>query len=104
MENYDIVISEPAEKDLRDILRYIATQLSVPVTAEKMMDAMEEAIAALGLMPQKYPLVNDERLADLGYHKLIVKNYIVFYTIDETLKVVNVERILYAKRDWQYIL
>lgn len=40
----------------------------------------------------------------LGYRKLIVKNYIVFFTIDEPNKVVDVERILYGRRDWLRIL
>jgi plasmid stabilization system protein ParE len=48
--------------------------------------------------------VTDERLAMKGYHKLPVKNYIIFFTIDEKSKVVDVERILYARRDWYLIL
>lgn len=103
MAKYRVDISEPTENDLRDIVRYISAQLSAPMTALKMMDTMEEAIARLALMPQKC-FVTDEKLAMLGYRKLPVKNYIVFFTIDEKLKVVDVERILYARRDWQRIL
>ncbi|MBS3900543.1 MAG: type II toxin-antitoxin system RelE/ParE family toxin [Dethiobacter sp.] len=104
MARYRIDISEPAEYDLRDIVRYISAQLFAPMTAIKMMDTMNEAIAGLALMPQKCTFVTDERLAMLGYRKLPVKNYIVFFTINEKLKVVDVERILYARRDWQRIL
>jgi toxin ParE1/3/4 len=104
MVKYRVDISEPAENDLRDIVRYISAQLSAPMTALKMMEAMDEEIAGLALMPQKCPFVTDERLAMLGYRKLPVKNYIVFFTIDEKSEVVDVERILYAKRDWQRIL
>jgi len=104
MASYRINISEPAENDLRDIVRYISAQLSAPVTALKMMDIVEEAISGLTVMPQKCPPVSDERLAMIGYRKLIVKNYIVFFTIDEKSKTVDVERILYARRDWHHIL
>jgi plasmid stabilization system protein ParE len=104
MAKYRVDLSEPAENDLRDIVRYISAQLSAPMTALKMMDTMHEAIAGLALMPQKCYFVTDERLAMLGYRKLPVKNYIVFFTIDEKSKVVDVERILYARRDWQHIL
>jgi len=97
-------VSEPAESDLRDIVRYISAQLSAPMTAMKMMDAIEEAIAGLADTPQKCPPVTDERLASMGYRKLAVKNYIAFFTIDEKSKVVDVERILYARRDWVRIL
>lgn len=104
MERYRVTISEPAESDLRDIVRYISAQLSAPITAAKMMDAIEEAIADLADMPQKFPPVTDERLASMGYRKLIVKNDIAFFTIDEQSKVVDLVRILYARRDWLRIL
>jgi plasmid stabilization system protein ParE len=104
MANYRIEISEPAEHDLRDIVRYIAAQLSAPMTALKMMQAMEDAIAGLEHMPKSHPPVLDDRLQALGYRKLIVKNYIVFFTIDEANKTVNVERALYARRDWLRLL
>lgn len=104
MVKYRVDVSEPAENDLRDIIRYISAQLSAPITASKMMDAFEDANANLADMPYKCPLVSDERLASMGYRKLIVKKYIVFYTIDEKTQVVDVERILYARRNWIHIL
>ncbi|MFZ3131548.1 MAG: type II toxin-antitoxin system RelE/ParE family toxin [Desulfosporosinus sp.] len=104
MANYRVDVSEPAENDLRDIVRYISAQLSAPMNALKMMDTVEEAIMGLAVMPQKCPSVTDERLAMMGYRKLLVKNYVVFFTIDEKSKVVDVERILYARRDWRHIL
>jgi len=104
MVNYRVDVSERAEKDLRDIVRYISAQISPPMTALKMMDNIEEAVMGLAVMPQKCPLVTDERLVIIGYRKMFVKNYIVFFTIDEKSKVVDVERILYAKREWHHIL
>lgn len=104
MTEYEVDVSEPAERDLRGIVSYITGQLSAPLSGRKMMDALEEAIAGLAVMPQRYPFVKDERLASMGYHKAIVKNHIVLFTIDEQLKTVNVERILYARRHWLTIL
>ena len=104
MAKYRVDVSEPAENDLRDIVRYISAQLSAPITALKMMDTIEEAITGLAVMPKKCPPVTDERLAMMGYRKLLVNNYIVFFSIDEKSKVVDVERILYARRDWHLIL
>ncbi|MHB1255413.1 MAG: type II toxin-antitoxin system RelE/ParE family toxin [Dethiobacteraceae bacterium] len=104
MARYRVDISGPAENDLRDIVRYISAQLSAPMTAIKMMDTLNEAMAGLALMQQKCTFVTDERLAMIGYRKLPVKNYIVFLTINEKSKVVDVERILYARRDWQRII
>lgn len=104
MQNYNVYVSEPAENDLRDIVRYISSQLLASITAVKMIETIEEALLTLENMPYSYPLVTDERLNSMGYHKLIVKNYVVFFTIDENSKLVNVERILYSRRDWLSIL
>jgi len=104
MANYRVDLSEPAENDLRDIVRYIAAQLSAPITALNMMETIEKAIEKLSDMPQSYPPVIDDRLSSTGYRKLNVKNYIVFFSINEKDKVVDVERILYARRDWLRIL
>jgi toxin ParE1/3/4 len=81
MANYRVDVSEPAEKDLRDIVRYISAQISAPMTALKMMDNVEKAIMGLAVIPQKCPLVTDERLAMMEYRKLFVKNYIGFLKI-----------------------
>ena len=104
MAKYRVDVSEPAENDLRDIVRYISAQLSAPTTALKMINTLEDAIASLADMPQKCSLVTDDRLASMGYRKLVVKNYIAFFTIDEQSKIVDIERILYARRDWLRIL
>ena len=104
MEQYRVDVADPAEHDLMDIVKYIASQLSAPMTALNMLEFLETSMAGLSRFPQRYPLVSDERLALLGYRHLEAKNYIVFYTINEDEKVVDVERILYARRDWLNII
>lgn len=101
---YRVDISEPAENDLRDIVRYISAQLSAPTTAMEMLEAMEQAMVSLEEMPNRVSAVADERLAAIGYRKLIVRNYIIFFSIDEQAKVVDVERIPYGRRNWRAIL
>lgn len=62
------------------------------------------AITGLGNIPQKFPVVTDERLASMGYRKLIVKPYIVFYSTDDQSKIVDIVRTLYARRNWLPLL
>lgn len=100
MAKYRVDVSEPAENDLGEIIRYIASQLSVPLSALRLMELFEEAMECLADLPQRYPFVADERLTQMGYRKLPVKNYIVFFSIDEKNRVVDIERILYGRRDW----
>jgi len=104
MDSYKVNLTEPAENDLRDIVRYISSQLNAPVSALNMMQALQEAIAKLETTALARPLVRDDRLAAFGYRLLVVKNYIVFYVVNEKEKFVDVDRILYGRRDWQSIL
>jgi toxin ParE1/3/4 len=83
-----------------DIIRYISAHLTAPVSAYHLMEIFEEALMSLSDLPQRYPLIEDELLLQLGYRKMIVKNYVVFFSVDEANKIVNVERILYGRRDW----
>jgi plasmid stabilization system protein ParE len=104
MASYSVDVSKPAENDIRDIARYISAQLHAPVTASKMIDDIEKALGSLANMHQRCPSVNEEHLTSMGYRKLIINNYLAFFSIDEENSVVNVERILYARRDWLHII
>jgi len=104
MESYNVCITEPAESDLRDIARYISSQLNAPKAALNTIRAINDAITKLETNALIYPLVRDDYLASLGYRLLVVKNYIVFYVVNEKEKSVDVDRILCSRRDWQNIL
>ena len=107
MDNYRIFVSEPAIEDMAEIAAYISTQLNSPDTAENMLDAFHEAISSLACMPKRYPLVRDDLLASLGYRLMPVKNYNVLFSVNESLsnaRDVNIERVLYSKRNWKHLL
>jgi plasmid stabilization system protein ParE len=97
-------ITAPAENDLWDIARYITFQLSAPTTALNMVRTIRKAIASLETAPMIHPLIRDDRLAAIGYRLLVVKNYIAFYIANEKEKTVEVDRILFKRRDWVNIL
>jgi len=101
---YRVNITEPAEIDLGEIAEYIAEELNAPATARNMVVNIRKTIATLSFSPQGLPKVRDDRLAAKGYRWIGIKNYVAFYTIDEQERVVNVERVLYGRRDWQNIL
>jgi len=107
MDKYNVYLSEPAQEDMDEILNYISTQLSAPITAENMIDTFHKAMSGLEIMPKRQPSVGDAFLASLGYRILPVKNYLVFCSVHEpttSVREVNIERVLYAGRDWQNLL
>jgi len=101
---YNINITKPAETDLLDAATYIMDQLQNPTAANRLLDEVEKAVQSLDTMPQRYPVVNDDVLARLGYRFMPVQNYLVFYIIREEINTVVIHRFLYGRRDWLTIL
>jgi len=104
MVTYDIQITKPAEDDLYEIGRYISKELLEPETARKVIARIADTISTLENMPLRNVLVDDERLAKIGIRKILVDNYIVFYIVVEENKTVTIIRVLYSRRNWQYLL
>jgi len=104
LSTYSVHISELAERDLKEIGRYIAEEFLEPTIALKLVDKIGDAALGLEEMPQRNALVADKRLSTLGMRKLLVDNHIIFYDISEKEKTVMVIRILYGRRDWLTLL
>ena len=101
---YHIDITEPAENDINEAVKYITEQLLNPSAAGKLVDDAESVIFSLAEMPQRHALVKDDDLARLGFRVLPVNNYLIFYIIREDKKTVVIQRFLYGRRDWATIL
>ena len=100
MEKYNVRIYPTAKKDLLDIIDYLNT-LS-PDAALRYYDKLTTEITTLADMPCRCPKPRDLALAAKGYRYLIVENYLVFYVVEGD--VVQIRRILYAKRDYKALL
>lgn len=101
---YSIHFTEPAEEDLSSTIRYIAEVVKSPSAAKQLLLEIEQQVKILEDMPFCCSLVFDEYLASKGVRSLVVKNYQVFYIIKEHESEVSIIRILYARRDWSYLL
>jgi toxin ParE1/3/4 len=96
MDKYKIELTKSAENDLISIGNYIKYELLEPKIAEKTVSNIIDKIESLEKMPFKHKLVNDFE----GIRKIIVNNYIIFYSASEKSKEVKIVRVLYARRDW----
>jgi len=101
---YKVSTSHRAQNDMLEIGKYIATQLHAPESASKLLDDMENEIADLNTMPKRFALVSDERLAQMGIRSVPVKNYSIFYTVDEQEESVIIISVMYSKRNWANLL
>lgn len=99
-QSYKVKIYSSAEQDLLDVIGYLNT-LS-PTAAAQYYDRLVEGINSLSKMPYRCPQPRDLALAAKGYRYLVVKDYLVFYTVQGDT--VRIHRILYGRSDYQSIL
>lgn len=86
MTKYEVLVSEQAQRDLKDITNYLLSNLFEPNVAKNILSEIDKSILSLEEMPYRYWLVSDNLLKKVGIRKLIVKNYIVFFKVYETKK------------------
>jgi len=101
---YSLVLTDIAEEDILNTVKYIAYVLKAPTAANRLLDEIERPQETLENTPTIYPLVPDAYLAQKGLRFAMIKNYMIFYTINEDEQIVTIIRFLYGRRDWKNIL
>ena len=101
---YELKITKLAEDDLDGIVSYIVNQLYNPQAASDLADEIARCYEVLRTSPLIYPLCQDRRLEREGYHRAIVKNFLVLFRVDEAEKRVTVYRVIYGARDYMKLL
>ena len=99
MTEYAIKITRQAQEQMREIVSYISEELKAPDAALHLLDILENAITSLAQMPQRIALTEEEPWRSNGIHKMPVKNFLVYFWIDEENTRVQVTAIVYVKRN-----
>lgn len=96
MTKYSVKLMQRASSDLDDIYNHIADDFKEIGTAERMADALEDAILSLDEMPYRGSIRRTGAFANRGYRQLFVKNFTIVYRIDEVRKMVMIVTVRYT--------
>ena len=99
-DNFQIRFLKIAEEDFTEIVSYIAADN--PIAADAIAAKIEKNLDLLSQNPQLGRIPRDEEIRNMGYRYLIIKNNIIFYTIEE--KTILVHRILHGARNYKSLL
>ena len=97
---YELAYLPIARQDTVEIVRYISRELQNPSAAERLAAELIEAGEGLSRFPYANPVYLPVRPLKHEYRKLPVRNYLMFYRVDEEKKQVTVMRVIYAKRNY----
>lgn len=96
---YKVKLTNYAVEQLREIDQYIAQSLLSPDVASQWMQHLKSELASLDAMPNRYPLTEEEPWRTEGVRKMVVKNFLVYYWVEETKQIVWITAIVYGRRD-----
>lgn len=102
--DYKLKITKEAHEDLNNIIDYTAHSLSNPIAAARFLDEVEKQYREVVKNPFMYAVCRDERLKQAGYRKFLVKNYLVFYRVEDAEQIIYILRIIYAGRDYEKLI
>ena len=89
MKRYKIRVLPAAQKNEKDILRFLAT-LSVE-TAQLYQELFAHAFRSLAELPLRCPPARDAYMAQRGYRYLLVRNYLVFFLVsNDTVQITHI--------------
>lgn len=99
MDEYTVVVTPQAERQLWDITHHISKELLEPGTARTLLDALEKAMASLSTLPQRATLVSEEPWHTQGIRKLLCRNFLIYFWTDTSTKTVQILAVVYGRRD-----
>ena len=99
---YRVVYLPTARRQLEAAVMYIAVDLCSPDAAMKLADEVDEAVQKLKEMPYRFPIYHTLYAMKREIRFFPVKNYNVYYVIDEDAKTVEIWRVLHRLQNRDY--
>ncbi len=70
-----------------------------PDAADNLLDKMKAEITKLPSFPKKHALIDEEPCRTEGVRKIVVKNFLIYYWVDDENNRVQVTAVIYSMRD-----
>lgn len=97
---YKLEFLPSAQQDMLEIVRYISFELKNPNAADLLTIDFFNAAESVLTFPYANRVYQTTQPLNHEYRKIIVKNYLMFYWVDENKQLVTIARVVYAKRDY----
>ena len=99
MDEYKVKVTRQAKEHLALIREYIATELKEPIIAKRILELLKSEMMSLQMMPYRVKLIGEQPWCELGFRRIRVKNYCVYFCVDESRKEVQILAFIYVRRD-----
>lgn len=104
MKKYIVEFSKTAKQDLENIITYLRYNLEEDIIADKYKILFKQGIKDLENVAGSMPILSEELTGHKNIRKINVRNYIVFYIVNEENCKALILRIGHAFMDWEKYL
>ena len=104
MKKYIIKISKAAEQDLENIISYLRYDLAGDIIADKYKILFKQELKKLEDVAGSMPVLDEKLTGHKNIRKINVRNYIIFYVINEENDEAFVLRVGHVFMNWEKYL
>ena len=97
---YKIIFTDEFDEEIQQIYDYISKNLKEKEIADRFISKVYGRIEDLKIFPKMYMKIEKMDRLHNEYHRLVVNNYIVLYTVDELNQRVIISHIYYKRKNY----
>jgi len=104
MKKYRVEVSKTAMQDFENIISYLRYNLAGDIIADKYKILFKQEIINLENIAGSMPILSEKLTGYKNIRKVNVRNYVIFYIIDEEKNKAIILRIGHVFMDWEKYL
>jgi plasmid stabilization system protein ParE len=99
MDEFEVKVTDHAFAAMEEIRDYISDILLNPSAAVSHMELFREKIKELAFAPDTIKPIDEQPRHDMGVRKVRVKNFYIYYWVEDTKNLVHVTDVIYVGAD-----
>ncbi len=98
--NYEVEFTQECMQEMKRVYDYIKDNLKAEKSAKRIMNMIEEITTNLVNEPRMYMEIPQYRGTNEIYRRIVIKNYVLLYTIDEEKRKIFIAHMYYGGRNY----
>lgn len=99
MNTYEVKLTKQAFNQMNFIVNYISKEIMAPDAASNLLNQIKEEIEKLTFLPKRYAIIDEEPWKSQEIRKIVVKNFLIYFWVNDSNNTVQVIAVIYNKRN-----
>lgn len=99
-EPFEVEFTNECIEEMVEIYEYISNNLKENIAAKRLMTEVTNKVLNLKNTPEIYMKIGRSDKLKRTYHRMVIKNYVILYTIDFKKRKVYISRMIYRGRNY----